>query len=304
MLKCDVVLVDDEAVSLLGAKGALAGAARACSVRKHNGLNPGETAMRHSRLRSTTFVAALVLAGALAPGSSFAQTATQPPTAALGPYKPVPVTLPTAMSDPSFDTFRKQLAEIAQKKDRTALAQLIAANFFWIPEDTDIADKKLPAIDNVARALGLNGADAIGWDSLAAYAAEASTMADPLRSGVFCSPAEAAFDDKAADELANTTQTDASDWVFPIRDGIEVRSAAKQDAPIIDKLGLYLLRILPDDSPANAVLAAFIKVMTPAGRVGFVPVEAVLPIGGEQLCYVKEAAGWKIAGFLGGEPNQ
>jgi hypothetical protein len=126
----------------------------------------------------------------------------------------------------------------------------------------------------------------------------------PLRSGVFCSPAEAAFDDKAADELANTTQTDASDWVFPIRDGIEVRSAAKQDAPIIDKLGLYLLRILPDDSPANAVLAAFIKVMTPAGRVGFVPVEAVLPIGGEQLCYVKEAAGWKIAGFLGGEPNQ
>ncbi len=262
--------------------------------------------MRHSRLRSTMFVAALVLAGALAPGSGFAQTdpPAQPPSAALGPYKPVPITLPAALNDPSFDTFRKQLAEIAQKKDRVALAQLVAASFFWVPENTDLADKKLPAIDNVAKALGLDGADAIGWDSLAAYAAEASTMADPQRSGVFCSPAEAAFDDKAADELANTTQTDASDWVFPIRDGIEVRSAAKQDAPIIDKLGLYLLRILPDDSPANAVLAAFIKVMTPAGRVGFVPVEAVLPIGGEQLCYVKEAAGWKIAGFLGGEPNQ
>jgi hypothetical protein len=269
-------------------------------------MNPGEIAMRHSRLRSTMLVAALVLAGALAPRTSVAQTTppAQPPSAALGPYTPVAVTLPAAINDPSFATFRKQLAEIAQKKDRAALAQLVAANFFWMPEDTDIADKKLPAIDNVAKALGLNGADAIGWDSLAAYAGEASTMADPQRSGVFCAPAEAAFDDKAADELASTTQTDASDWVFPIRDGVEVRSAAKQDAPIIDKLGLYLVRILPDDSPANAVLAAFVKVLTPPGKVGFVPVEAVLPIGGEQLCYVKEAAGWKIAGFLGGEPNQ
>jgi hypothetical protein len=33
-------------------------------------------------------------------------------------------------------------------------------------------------------------------------------------------------------------------------------------------------------------------------------VVAVLPSGGVLLCYVKEAAGWKIAGFLGGEPNQ
>jgi len=29
-----------------------------------------------------------------------------------------------------------------------------------------------------------------------------------------------------------------------------------------------------------------------------------LPIGGEQLCYLKDADTWKIAGFLGGEPNQ
>ncbi len=162
----------------------------------------------------------------------------------------------------------------------------------------------MPAIDNIAKALGLDGANAIGWDSLSAYAGEASTMADPQRSGVFCSPAEAGFDDKAADELANATQTDASDWVFPIRDGVEVRAAAKQDAPVIENLGLYLVRILPDDSPMNAVLAAFAKVMTPSGKVGFVPIEAVLPIGGEQLCYLKEATGWKIAGFVGGEPNQ
>ena len=100
------------------------------------------------------------------------------------------------------------------------------------------------------------------------------------------------------------THTDAADWAFPIRDGIEVRSGAKQDAPVVDKLGLYLVRVLADELPANAVMAAFLKVVTSSGKVGYVPVEAVLPIGGEQLCYVKEGGSWKIAGFLGGEPNK
>jgi hypothetical protein len=262
--------------------------------------------MRHSRTGSTMFfIAAFALA--LAPQSSFAQTdpaGAPPPTAALGPYKAVSITLPPPMNDASFDAFRKQLAEVAQKKDRGALAELVAASFFWVPENTDLADKKLPAIDNAVKALGLDGADALGWDALAAYAAEASAMPEPQRTGVFCAPAEAAFDDKAADELATATQTDASDWVFPIRDGVEVRSAAKRDAAVVDTLGLHLVRVLPDDSPLNAVLAAFVKVMTPAGKVGYVAVESVLPIGGEQLCYVKEISGWKIAGFLGGEPNQ
>jgi len=139
--------------------------------------------------------------------------------------------------------------------------------------------------------------------TLAAYAAETTVMADPQRKGVFCAPAEPVFDERAADELANVTQTDAADWAFPIRDGIEVRAAAKQDAAVVDKLGLYLVRVLPDDSPANAVLATFAKVITAGGKVGYVPIDTILPIGGEQLCYLKDAGTWKIAGFLGGEPN-
>jgi hypothetical protein len=260
--------------------------------------------MRRLRLSLMTIaVLALGAAFALRPGLAqpqVPQAAPVPP----GPYKPVPVTLPPALSDPSFDDFRKRLAEVAQNKDRAALAPLVSATFFWIPEDTDLADKKLPAIDNLTRAMSLAGVDALGWDALAAYAAESSTMPDPHRSGVICAPVEASFDEKAADELATATQTDASDWVFPIVDGVELRADAKKDAPVIDKLGLYLVRILPDDSPLNAVHATFVKVMTPTGKVGYVPVESMLPIGGEQLCYVKEADGWKIAGFLGGEPNQ
>jgi hypothetical protein len=266
--------------------------------------------MRSQRLRPIVLLAAvLAIAGAVAPPSARGQAAPTPPpeqpqAVPPGPYKPVPITLAAGLKDPGFDAFRQELAQIAQRRDRAALARLVAPNFFWYPEDTDTADKSKPAIDNLAKALNLEASDAAGWETLGAYAAEPSAMPDPQRSGVFCAPAEPAFDDKAADELANTTQTDASDWVFPIRDGIEVRSAAKQDAPVIDKLGLHLVRVLADDSPANAIMATFVKVMTPAGKVGFVPIDSVLPIGGEQLCYTKDGGSWKIAGFLGGEPNQ
>ena len=275
--------------------------------------------MRPSRLSSTLFVATtLAIVGALAPvavltqsvlaqsvlAQSPAQQPSQAPAPAPGPYNPVAITLPPPLNDPSFDAFRKQLADIAQKKDRAALARLIAADFFWIPEDTDLADKKKSAIDNFAKALGLDGTNAVGWDALAAYAVETTVMPDPQRNGVLCAPAEPAFDERAADELANATQTDAADWAFPIRDGIEVRATAKKDDPVVDKLGLYLVRVLADDSPANAVMAVFLKVMMPSGKIGFVAAEAVLPIGGEQLCYLKDAAGWKVAGFLGGEPSQ
>ena len=133
--------------------------------------------MRHPRLSSTHLVAAaLAIAGVLAPMPVFAQA--QPPAQApaqqpapvLGPYKPVRITLPPGVNDPSFDTFRKQLTEIANNKDRAALARLVAANFFWVPEDKDIADKQKSGIDNLAKALSLDGTDAFGWEALAAYA--------------------------------------------------------------------------------------------------------------------------------------
>ena len=137
------------------------------------------------------------LAGAAVVAQAPAQTPTPPPiqAPAPGPYTPVPITLPPAVNDPSFDAFRQGLAEIAQKKDRAALARLVTANFFWIPEDTDLADKRKSGIDNLAKALGLEGPDAIGWDALAAYAAEASAMADPQRKGVFCAPSEPVYDE-------------------------------------------------------------------------------------------------------------
>src|SRR5262249_59324857 len=129
--------------------------------------------------------AVLVIAGALAPMAVTAQSPppaqapAQSPPPALGPYKPVPITLPPGVNDPSFATFRTQLAEIAKNKDRAALARIVAANFFWVPEDKDIADKQQSGIDNLSKALSLDGADVFGWEALAANAAATTPTPAP-----------------------------------------------------------------------------------------------------------------------------
>ena len=44
-----------------------------------------------------------------------------------------------------------------------------------------------------------------------------------------------------------------------------------------------------------------LRVVTPAGKTGFVAIDAIAPIGFDQLCYVKDASGWKITGFASAE---
>jgi hypothetical protein len=235
---------------------------------------------------------------AAAPQPSDQQPALAPPAA----YKPVAVQLPKPMADPSFDAFRKQITTIAQKKDRAGLARLVAQNFFWIPEDKDAADKRKPGIDNLAKAIGLDGRDAVGWDQLANYAADPTAEPNADRPGVVCGPAEPTFDENAAEELIRSTQTDPAEWGYPSRDGLEVRSAPGATGPVTEKLGLYLVRAYPDDSPANAVQADFLRIVTPSGKLGFIMADALIPLANDQLCYVKEGNGWKIAGVIGRSP--
>ncbi len=259
--------------------------------------------MRVVRFFSTIIVAAaFATLGALDPASAQAparpQAPAQPPTAVKpGPYKPVAIKLPTPINDASFDAFRKQLAGIAEKKDRAALARLVAANFFWIPEDADKAAKGKPGIDNLAKAIGLGGSDAVGWEVIADHAVEPTAMPDPQRPGVICAPAMPAYDGKAAEELTDATQTDLNEFVYPIRDGLEVRSGPQQNAAVIEKLGLHLVRLLDEDAGSEG----FLKVITPSGKSGYVAADAVRDIVESQMCFAKEAGGWRIAGYIGGD---
>lgn len=230
----------------------------------------------------------------------------QPAPAPVTPYKPVTVTLPAPMNDPAFETFRKNLTEAAKKKDRAALTRLVVAKgFFWEGEDGDKADKKKSAGDNLAAVFGLNAKDSPGWDLLAAYAADPTAAASPERKGVVCTPADPAFDDKELEELARATQTDPAEWGYPLTAGIEVHSSPQANSPVLEKLGLHLVRVLPEAGPGDGAQnqMPMLRLALPSGKAGYVAADSIAPLGNDQICYLKEADGWKIAGFIGAGPN-
>ena len=225
-----------------------------------------------------------------------------PQVAPAKPYKPVALKLPAAMNDPGFEAFRKQLGDAAQKKDRAALAKLVVAQgFFWETENGDKADKKKSGIDNLSAAFGLANKNSDGWDMLGGYAGDPTAMPLPEKQGVVCAPADPQFDDKELEEVAKATGTDPGEWGFPTGEGIEVRAGMQPNSPVIEKLGMHFVRVIPDTAPPATNQAPVIKVVTPSGKTGFVSGDAVAPLGNEQLCYIKDGGAWKITGYIGGD---
>ena len=224
----------------------------------------------------------------------------QPAAAAVKPYKAVSITAPAAVADPSFEAFRKQLGAIAEKKDRKALAGLVVPNFFWMGEKGDKADKKKPGIENLAKAIQLDGKEAQGWELLGAAAADPTGTPFPDRKDTICSPADPTFNPQELEALAKATGTEEGDWAYPTQTGLEVHSGPQPNSPVVEKLGLHFVRVMEDNAPGNQQ-NPMLKVVTPSGKTGFVPAEALSPLGNDQLCFTKEGAGWKISGFIGGD---
>ena len=281
--------------------------------------------MPYPRCSRTVFCAALAFAlvgtcasaqaprpGQLAPGPGQSAPpgprgpgAGAPPVAPAKPYKPVAVTMPQPYSDPSFEAFRKQIADVASRKDRAGLTKLLGNTFFWMGERGDRANKRKPPIDNLAAAIDLDGKDGAGWEILTEAANETTLEPVPDRKGVMCSPASPSYDQKAAAQNAKATSTDFGDWGFPTKGAVDVHAAPQASAPVIEKLGSILVRVMPEEPPpgaqGNAPPPDFVRVVTPSGKVGYVPDEALASLDVDQLCYIKDAAGWKIAGYAGGQ---
>ena len=245
-------------------------------------------------------------AGKQQPGKQQAQPA-MPPPAPAAPYNPVAITLPKPLADPAFEAFRKQLGEIAKRKDRPGLAKLVVAQgFFWEGEKGDKAAKNKPGIDNLSSAIKLGG-KGFGWEILAGYAADPTAMPFPNRKDVFCAPADPTFSDQDFQALFKGSKTEPYEWGFMVADGVEVRSGPQPNAPVVEKLGLHFVRVMSDAEPPptgqkpdpNQVPP--IKIVAPSGKTGFIPVDALASLGNDQLCYLKDAAGWKITGFVGGD---
>lgn len=227
-----------------------------------------------------------------------------PAQAPAKPYKQVAVTLPAALDDAGFAAFRKQLGDVARRRDRAALATLIVGRgFFWEQDTGDGADKTKSGLANLTKAMGLDlpDNDDSGWDTMSIYAEDPTVAPMAERQGVVCGPADPAFDEQELQKVIEATQTDVNVWIYTVTNNVEVRAAPQADAAAIDKLGLIFVRVLPERAgdPGNAA-GEFVRIVTPSGKIGFVPTNAVASLGVSQLCYVKEGGAWKIAGVIGG----
>ena len=243
-------------------------------------------------------IAALVVAPALA------QKPAAPPAPAVlaPPYKPVTITPPGDLTDAAFTALRVQLADAVKKRDAAALAKLVVGTgFFWERDKGDAASKRRTGYENLSAALGLSNKDSAGWDMLAGYAEDPTASAAPSRKGVFCAPADPAHDVAAFDRLLKTTQTQVLDWGYPVAANTSVHAAPTASAPVIEKLGLHVVRVMPDNKPGSA---AYQRIVTPSGKAGYVSIDAIAPFGNDQICYVKDAGGWKIGGYIGGGEPQ
>lgn len=251
----------------------------------------------------STFAAVVLSAAALCSAPVVAQSQPAKPapgapaSAPVKPYKAVAITPAKPTTDASLEAFRKQLGDVAQKKDRAALAKLVVAQgFFWDRENGDGADKKKSGIDNLAVTLGLKSKEAPGWDMLSGYAGEPTAAPANDHKTALCAPADPAFNEKAFEALLKETQTDLPEWGYLLTDGVDVRATAQANSPVVEKLGLHFVRVLPESGPGAATS---LRVATPSGKTGFVSSDVIVPLGNDQLCYVKDASGWKIGGYIG-----
>lgn len=237
----------------------------------------------------------------LACTSPFAIAQQKPqPAAPPAPYKAVAIVPPKPLNDPAFEAFRKHVGDVARKRDRNALAKLVAAHgFFWDrPGSPRTANNKGTGIETLSAALGLANPEAAGWDMLAGYTDDPTASPSPQHKSALCAPADPEFKAKDFNALLAATKTDASEWGYPVAPDTEVRASPQIGAPVTDKLGLYFVRVVPDPSPAAAV-AAMLRIVMPSGAIGYIAADAIAPIGNDQICYVKDGGAWKIVGYIG-----
>jgi hypothetical protein len=172
-------------------------------------------------------------------------------------------------------------------------------------EKGDKANKRKSGIDNLAAAIGLDDRDAEGWEILAAAANETTLEPIPDKKGVMCSPAGPVFDHRAAAQTAKATGTQPEEWGFPVKGSLDVHAAGQPASPVIEKVGAVLVRIMPEeprpgagDAPLPKPGSYFVRIVTPSGKVGYVPDDTLSALDSDRLCFVKDAAGWKIAGYI------
>jgi hypothetical protein len=156
-------------------------------------------------------------------------------------------------------------------------------------------------MDNLATALSLTSKGGAGWDILYSYTDDPTASPSAVFKGALCAPGEPTYNAAAFADLLKSTQSDVSEWGYTLSPSTEVHDKAQASSPLIEKIGPMFVRIAPDRAAGSA---AYQRIVTPSGKAGFVTIDAVAPLGNDQLCYVKDGGAWKIGGYIGGGESQ
>src|SRR5260370_24188721 len=109
--------------------------------------------------------------------------------------------------------------------------------------------------------------------------------------GVVCSPAAPSFNEAEMEKLAQSTRTDPADWAYPTATGVEVRAKPEAAAAVVEKLGMVMVRILPEENQANG---DWLKLVAPYGKIGYAAGRVLAPLGYGQPCYQKDGGGLQL----------
>jgi hypothetical protein len=254
---------------------------------------------RDSAAQMRAFYSSFLLA--FIASSATAQSPPRPPK----PYALVAITRPAAPDDASFVAFRAALAAAAKTRIYAELAPLVLTQgFFWDRDFGQSFDPRKPAVDNLAAAIALEQGNGIGWDALAAFAAEVAVEPLDSRPGVVCAPARPTYDSVAFSRLLEITYTSGIDWTYPRADETPVRAAPQPGAALVGTLGSHFIRLLgfegSDSEPAPG-RTQWARVALPDGQPGFAAPGSLMSLTAERLCYIKDlVGGWRIAGYIAG----
>jgi hypothetical protein len=209
------------------------------------------------------------------------------------------------MREPKRSSFPSMIVDAPTAAARDLARKIVANGFFWLGEKGDKASKRKTGIDNLAAAIGLDGRNGEGWDILTAAADEATLAPISDKKGVMCGPAAPVFDHKAAEQTAKATGTQPEEWGFPVKGSLDVHATGQPRSSVIEQVGSILVRIMPEeplpgagDAPLPQLGSYFVRIVTPSGKVGYVPDDTISALDNDRVCFVKDAAGWKITGYI------
>lgn len=230
------------------------------------------------------------------------------------PYPEIKVTVNQPYApDAAFQKMHAAFAEAVAKKDAAALFGLVAPMFFWTVNGgpADGLDLGRNAVDNFKVVFGFRapGKDQDGgvengpyWDVLEGFAGNATFYPANDASSLICGPLGAEVVDAQAYEQARKkveTGDDGAEWYFTLRETAVAKAPGDAGAPIakVGTIAVPLISTFPaakDGQPAPQI--THVEVLLPSSKSGWVPVNSVLPMVTDRLCYAKTPNGqWKLA---------